>query len=160
MEIKEYRTLSTSQKEEICALWNQEYPASLAYSEVAGFEKYLAGLGSPRHLLLEEEGRVVGWYADFIREEEKWFAMIFDHRIQGKGWGRRVLQRVKDEGEVLNGWVIDNEEMDKLDGQKYRSPLGFYQKCGFEVVSDVRLEIPVLSAVKIIFPPRNSSQPE
>ena len=137
------------QKAFILALWNQEYPRSLAYEDLQGLENYLAGLQDARHLFLEIYGERIGWYLDFIRDGEKWFAMILKGSHHGQGFGRRILEHVKAEKETLNGWVVDKEGMEKEDGTMYISPLGFYRKNGFQVLENERLEIPVLSAVKI-----------
>jgi hypothetical protein len=49
----------------------------------------------------------------------------------------------------LNGWVIDHNNDKRKDGLIYISPLKFYEKCGFEIQSDIRLELDNISAVKI-----------
>ena len=49
----------------------------------------------------------------------------------------------------MAGWVIDNDAEMKLDGKPYRSPLSFYQKRGFKIHRDIRIETEKLSAVKI-----------
>lgn len=47
------------------------------------------------------------------------------------------------------GWVIDHDNDQKYNGEKYLSPLSFYQKLGFEILIDERIDNEVLKAVKI-----------
>jgi len=101
------------------------------------------------HILLLDDTKIKGWYFNFIRENEKWFGMILDSDIQGKGFGTKVLNLAKEKESVLNGWVIDHNNDKKQNGEFYKSPLGFYQKNGFEVISNIRLELDKISAVKI-----------
>lgn len=91
----------------------------------------------------------MGWALTFERENEKWFAIILSEKIKGKGLGRKMLNELKKEEQVLNGWVIDHNNDKKKNGQQYISPLKFYEKCGFIILSDVRLELDKISAVKI-----------
>ena len=60
-----------------------------------------------------------------------------------------MLDEIKNNEPVLNGWVIDHNNDKKKNGQQYISPLKFYEKCGFGILSDVRLELDKISAVKI-----------
>ncbi len=131
-------------------LWNGEYPVHLNYKDVAGFEQYLDGLSQPVHLTInDKEGTVKGWLILFTREDARWFAMILDGSLQGKGIGSRLLAEAKKLETELNGWATDHGRDLRVDGSPYPSPIGFYQKNGFEVLSDIRLEKGDLSTVKI-----------
>lgn len=130
-------------------LWNSEYPQQLAYTEVKELEGYLSKLGDLSHLLLIQQGQILGWYFNFLRNEKRWFVMLLDQKIQGKGWGTEVLKIAKENNIELNGWVIDSDNYLKQDGSSYSSPLGFYLKNGFELIPECRLENEKLSAVKI-----------
>ena len=45
--------------------------------------------------------------------------------------------------------MIDYDSEKRFNGQIYKSPLGFYKKSGFEILTDQRLELENISAVKI-----------
>ncbi len=144
------KTLSPEQKSAIINLWNNEYPEKIVYNSPADFDKYLASLGNPRHtLILTEDNIVIGWFVDFIRKEEKWFAMIVDSSHQGKGLGSQLLTRAKEQNDELNGWATDHNNDKKRNGGLYKTPIKFYIKNGFTVLTKTRLELEKISAVKI-----------
>ena len=150
MKIIETRSLSAQEKEAVMKLWNQEYPKSLAYSKMEDFDRYLNGLLEVNHVLLKDEtGKIQGWYSDFKRDNEIWFAMILDDSIHGKGIGTQLLDNAKKRNINLSGWVIDRPENLKSDGSFYVSPLEFYLKNDFMIEKETRLELPHLSVVKI-----------
>lgn len=150
MKILELNILKSRFKEAVYDLWNKEYPQNLAYFQLSDFDNYLAKLEDQSHLLLvDEQGLIKGWYFDFIRENEPWFAMILDSKIQGKGWGTQLLNLAKENADTLNGWVIDHDRDLKVDGSVYKSPLAFYKKNGFDLIASERLELENISAVKI-----------
>lgn len=150
MKITNTHQLSQEQKEQILQLWNNEYPEKLAYKNIADFENYLEKLNEVNHfLLLNDNEKIQGWAITFKRENEIWFAIILSESLHGKGWGTKVLHELKRHKNELNGWVIDNNNDKKLNGNFYRSPLEFYIKNDFEVLSDIRLELKIMSAVKI-----------
>ena len=142
--------LSKSQKQEICDLWNNEYPEKLNYRNLADFENYLTNLIIQSHIIIvDKDQNIKGWYFDFIRENEKWFAIILDSKFQGKGLGKKMLNLVKEKESEINGWVIDHSNDKKQNGEIYESPLSFYLKNGFEILVKNRLEHEKISAVKI-----------
>ena len=142
--------LSNVNKKQIFDLWNIEYPIGLQYSQIADFESYLGSLMGKCHiLLLNEKKHVIGWYVHFYREQERWFAMILDTNYQGKGWGSAILKLAKEKENSLNAWVIDHNRDVRASGEIYRSPLDFYLKNGFNLVPDIRLELPNISAVQV-----------
>jgi GNAT superfamily N-acetyltransferase len=144
--------LNRQEKQAILKLWNQEYPKNLKYSKMEDFDSYLLNLENPQHVLVkDDQNKIWGWYVEFKREHEVWFAMILDSSIQGKGVGSQILEKVKNYHTVLNGWVIDQDNCLKNDGAHYRSPLGFYLKNNFKVITETRLELPKISAVKIVW---------
>ena len=159
MEIIKTENLSDGQKARIVELWNNEYPAKLRHSGVGSFDEYLSGLGDPEHYLLtDDHENIKGWLAAFMREGEKWFAMIVDTSEQKKGYGSRLLSEVKRHEPEINGWVMDHEREVKANGDVYRSPVGFYLKNDFEIL-DVRLESEKMDAVKIRWRKRESQDP-
>ncbi|AZB28061.1 GNAT family N-acetyltransferase [Chryseobacterium balustinum] len=150
MKITNTHQLNQEQKEQILQLWNNEYPEKLAYKSIGGFENYLEKLNEVNHfLLMNDDKKIQGWAITFERESETWFAIILSENLHGKGWGTKVLNELKQNKKELNGWVIDNSNDKKLNGNFYKSPLEFYLKNEFEVLSDTRLELEIMSAVKI-----------
>ena len=131
-------------------LWNQEYPLKLNYHYLEDFKTYLNNLTDQSHILLLDEGnKVIGWYFDFLREGERWFAILLNSDVHRKGFGTKLLQIAKEKESILNGWVIDHNEDIKPNGDPYISPLDFYTKNDFKVISETRLELEKISAVKI-----------
>lgn len=150
MKFIEQLELSNSDKKEILNLWNDEYPEKLNYQTLSEFENYLENLTEQSHILVRSENqRIKGWYFDFIRENEKWFAIILDSRFRGKGLGTKILNLAKEKESELNGWVIDKSNDRKKNGELYKSSLNFYLKNGFKKFDKERLELEKISAVKI-----------
>ena len=150
MEFIKRSSLSVSEKLEVFELWNNEYPEKLSYKEKGEFDTYLKNLMEQSHILLVDiDKKIKGWYFDFKRENEKWFAIILDSEIQGKGLGTKILELAKEKENELNGWVIDHNRDKKKNGELYNSPLNFYLKNGFEKSVIDRLELKNISAVKI-----------
>lgn len=149
MKIHQTKTLSSDQKEAVLHIWNEEYAEKLVKT-MEEFETYLHKLGEVQHFLMfDEADALFGWAVTFNREGERWFAIILDGKVQGKGHGTQLLNALKESEPVLNGWVTDHDRDIRRNGQTYRSPMGFYLKNDFEVLEDVRLETEELSAVKI-----------
>lgn len=142
-------SLSPGEEESVMKLWNGEYPAKLAYDAVEYFETYINGLESPTHILVRLNKEIVGWATKFIRDQEKWFAIILSSSIQGQGIGSKIMSYLKTNEEILCGWVVDHNEDIKVNGELYVSPLNFYLKQGFDIIKEERLELPILSAIKI-----------
>ncbi len=131
-------------------LWNREYPQSLNYDSLEKMNNYLNGLkGLSHHLVYDKSHNIIGWCFSFSRDDEKWFGIIVDSKWHGKGLGSWLLEKIKAESNMLNGWVIDHHNFVKSNGALYLSPLSFYQKNGFSVLSNERLETDTISAVKI-----------
>lgn len=150
MEFIRRSILSDSEKLEIFELWNNEYPKKLSYKSIREFDEYLKNLTQQSHILLiDSNGKIKGWYFDFIRDNEKWFAIILDSNIHGKRLGTRILELAKQKENELNGWVIDHNREQKKNGESYNSPLNFYLKNGFKIMINNRLELDKISAVKI-----------
>ncbi len=155
MRISKSDTLTELQKKQIVEIWNAEYPVGLKFSSIQGFEDYLSKINDLNHYLIESDQKVIAWMSTFLREDDRWFAMIINAEYQKQGLGRQLLEAAKADHQELNGWVVDHEDYIKDDGETYLSPMQFYLKNDFEIVSDCRLELPQLSAVKIIWRPKN-----
>lgn len=157
MNIEKTTNLTAGQKEAIYMLWNSEYPAQLQYTRMAELDNYLNNLQDPSHYFAtDDEYKVAGWAFVFKREGEMWFAIIVASTWQGKGVGTRLLNELKQDNPVLNGWVTDHERYTKYNGTPYPSPLPFYLKNDFTICSDIRLEVEKLSAVKIYWAKPNN----
>ncbi len=149
MRIVKSDTLTESQKKQIVIIWNAEYPVGLMYSSTQGFNDYLSKLDDLTHYLIEVDQTVIAWMSTFYRDNERWFAMMIDSTYQKQGLGKQLLQALKADHQEGYGWVVDHEEYLKVNGETYHSPLQFYLKNDFKLISDCRLELPQLSAVKI-----------
>lgn len=150
VKITKTENLSEAEKQSIVRLWNSEYPVQIRHSGIDSFDEYLSVKGDLQHYLLtDDSGTIKGWLATFIRDEEKWFALLVDSSEQKKGYGTRLLNKVKEFETEINGWAIDTEKDLKANGETYLSPIGFYLKNEFEIMFDVRLETETTSAVKI-----------
>jgi len=150
IEIIQTTELNEQAKKQVLDLWNSEYPEKLSYNSLTEFDNYLQNLSNLKHFLLTSDiGLILGWALTFDRDDEKWFAIILSEKIKGNGLGRKMLDKIKNTELVLNGWVIDHNNDKKKNGQEYISPLKFYEKCGFRILRDVRLELDKISAVKI-----------
>jgi hypothetical protein len=142
--------LNEQTSEYLLDLWNNEYPENLTYSNLNDFLEYLNKLSNTTHFLLtNDQNHILGWAFTFDRENEKWFVIIIAEKIKGKGYGRQILDSLKQNEPVLNGWVIDHNNYKKINGQTYFSPLKFYEKSDFEILKTQRLELEKISAVKL-----------
>ncbi|WP_242202060.1 GNAT family N-acetyltransferase [Aestuariivivens insulae] len=149
MEFLQMLTIPEPFKIDIFNLWNQEYPQQLSYETLSDFNNYLKKLTKASHILIIKDGKVFGWYVDFIRDNKRWFVILLNSNTQGKGYGTQLLNLAKQKKMELNGWVIDHNNDLKYNGEHYLSPLGFYLKNGFEIISKDRLELKTISAVRI-----------
>ena len=148
MKIERTYELSHEQKNAILCLWNAEYPAQLAYENVAALEAYLSPLRDARHYFAVNGGNnVTGWAFVFTRNDARWFAIIVNGGMQGRGIGKALLDALKKDEPELNGWVTDHDRYTLINGTRYRSPIGFYERAGFSIVPACRLETEKLSAV-------------
>lgn len=131
-------------------LWNNEYPKNLGYNNITELKSYIDDLLNCDHYLMLSDAKLItGWAFKFNRNNEKWFAIILSNSIQGKGIGSLLLDKLKENESELCGWMIDHNRDLKNNGKYYSSPLNFYAKNSFNILTDQRLELENLSAVKI-----------
>ena len=150
MRITKSKQLSSEQKQEIFDLWNEEYPVNLRYNDISELDEYLDKFEDQNHMLLiDENGRIKGWYADFLRDDERWFLAILHGEIQGRGLGTQLIDMAKRANEELNGWVVKEEIYLKRNGEMYRSPIEFYRKNGFEIFDQTQLKTEKINAIKV-----------
>ena len=149
IKINPTRRISEREQEGAYKLWNQEYPKNLKHSCMEDFEIYLSELADPLHFFLLDDEQVLGWAFKFKRDGDVWFAIILDGKIHGRGYGSALLDELKVEEKLLNGWVVEHNNYLRGNGKPYQSPIGFYLKNGFVVVPENRLDTPNLSAIQI-----------
>ena len=150
MKIIQTKVLTLEHEEILLELWNSEYPERIGYNRLSEFQDHLDQLSCVKHyLLVDDLKQLQGWAFTFLREEEDWFGIIIDCKMQGKRFGTLLLEELKKNNSVLNGWVIDHQNDVKRNKKTYLSPLGFYTKQGFVVNENIRLENDKISAVKI-----------
>lgn len=143
-------SLTKDQKNSLLNLWNNEYPEQLNYNSFTEFEHYLKPLTNQNHLLLlNHKNQIQGWAFTFKRENEKWFSLILDSKIQRCGYGKLLLDKMKESEKLLNGWVIDHNNDVKKNNEAYISPLNFYLQNNFTINETIRLETETISAIKI-----------
>ena len=158
MTFTETDSLTERQKRQIVVLWNEEYPEKLSFSKSEEFGQYLESVSERHHILLIDENHIVkGWLMHFIRNNEKWFVMLLDSKLQGKKLGSKLLALAKKRTSELNGWVIDHDNELKQNGESYRSPVGFYEKNGFSILSDIELELKDIHGIKVKWEKNNRS---
>ena len=143
------KTLNSTQKEAIRLLWNSEYPINILHETIADTEQYLNKLTDQNHTFVyDDSGNIIAWSFDFIRDQERNFAIIVSSKHQKKGLGIELINQAKKNNSVLNGWVIISQSHKKQDSKPYKSPLEFYQKLGFQTLEEEK-EIQGLRLVKI-----------
>jgi len=147
------KTLMVWEKRAIMNLWNNQYPEKISYTNFDSFDHYLKSLKKPRHYLLYDNKDLLGWCSTFQRGRDRWFIIILNGSVHGKGLGRWLLNNAKSEEVTLNGWVIDYEGELRKNGQLYYSPLIFYIKQSFKIMPEERLSFSGMSAVKIRWTP-------
>lgn len=149
MNIRKSNVLTPRQLEDALRLWNNEYPEQLMHGSQKELQGYLRTCSQPKHYTVsDDDGNLRAWAYTFLRDNSRWFALIVSGPLQGKGWGRRLLDALKEEKQTLYGWVTDHNRYQKVNGVVYVSPLSFYLKNDF-VICPERLETELLSAVKI-----------
>lgn len=145
-QITKTKQLTPAQHAAVNSLWNAEYPLKLKDR----FPILLDGSTDFNHYLIEENGKVIAWAVDFLKEDEqKRFSIIVSSEYKGRGLGGLLINRLKAENEAFYGWVIDHNEDDKIDGTTYQSPMPFYLKNGFEILPDKRVDTEMIRAVLI-----------
>ncbi|WP_229734105.1 GNAT family N-acetyltransferase [Flavobacterium orientale] len=150
MRIIKTSALGEQEKIQLFDLWNTEYPEQLSYQDQSELDTYLLKLGPTTHFLLQNDiGIIMGWAFSFVRDNQKWFAIILSEKVQRKGFGKKLLDLLKQSEALLYGWVIDHSKDKKRNGNPYLSPLSFYKKCDFVALEEERLELDTISAVKI-----------
>lgn len=146
MNIVKTKALSAHQASCINRMWNEEYPVKLKDR----FPLLLDGVVNYNHYLIEDESKsVLAWAVDFEKEGELRFSIIVTTAQKGKGFGALLVERLKADNNECYGWVIDHNDDVKSNGEQYQTPMPFYLKHGFDIMSDVRIDTEMIRAVKI-----------
>ncbi len=103
----------------------------------------------PDYLIENDLGEIIAWAVDFFSQEERRFSIIVSSNYKSKGLGSILINKIKEENDVFFGWVINHSEDLKSNEEHYQTPMPFYLKHGFEILSEQRLETDIISAVKI-----------
>lgn len=146
MEIITTTLLSNRQFCQINQLWNEEYPVKLKdrfpilLDEVVNYNHYI---------IQDENSNIIAWAVDFEKQEQIRFSLIVASQHQANGIGGLLLNKLKLQHKELYGWVIDHNDDLKANGEKYKSPMPFYQKNGFEILHDKRIDNEMIKAVLI-----------
>jgi len=142
--------LNESQLAQVFTLWNNEYPSDINHNSKEHLQQYISGLAKPNHTLIEDgEGKIIGWFFDFMLNEERWFGMIVSPTHQGKGYGKELIKRAKNNYSELNAWIVCSTEYLKENGETYNPPTEFYRKMEFEIFPDLKFESNLLKTIKI-----------
>lgn len=150
MKVVYQNSFSEKEKETLWQLRNNEYPSQLGHGTFQEFDVYINSISEMyNYLLVDSKNDIQGWAYTFLRDDEIWFAIMLNYQIQGKGYGKILLEEIKKDNQNLNGWVIDHEKDIKRNNEKYKSPLEFYILNGFAVLNNIRLDNEMISAVKI-----------
>jgi len=149
MHFIETSQLETYQWKSLHTLWNTEFPREIKKSTLVEFKETILKWQKTRHTLLLNNELIIGWFADFDRDNEHWFALIIDSGYHKKGLGQKLLAEGMKKNGSLCGWVINGAGYKRQDGLPYRNPLPFYLKMGFMLVPNVLLEKDGIKAVKI-----------
>jgi GNAT superfamily N-acetyltransferase len=133
---------------QINALWDDEYPTTLA----GRFPMLLDDAILFKHfLILNEKENLLAWAVYFQKDEEIRFSILVDRKHQGLGYGKQLIDALKNELPEFYGWVVDKPYFIRKDGSAYPSPLSFYLHLGFNVIREQRIDSDMISAVKVKF---------
>ena len=146
--------LSMCEKENLFELWNDEFPASIGYSEFSDFDdEFIGNISSPRYFLLRDNKskKILGFYVDFLRGKDRWFVMLLGKKIQRKGFGSLLLKHAQTDIDSLYGWVIDQDTYLKANGEKYFAPVAFYKKNGFDISHDIKSSRNGIETVRMVW---------
>lgn len=141
--------LSEHQLSQLFLLWNNESPKVISYEKENDLKEFLANLTEPRHVLIDKDKNVQGWFVDFLTNDERWFIVIINSSLKGKGYGSKIITKAKEINSELNGWIINTHEYSLVNGDTYIPPIAFYKKNGFEIFPEIIRKTDELITIKI-----------
>ena len=152
--INQSRTLTPKQMEKVNTIWNRVYPVQVK-DRLASF---LNETDEQHHFYIEnEKNELIAWSVFILSKDEWRFSLLVDTPYQGMGLGSILLTEMKKKKNNFFGWVVDHDNDVTVDGNKYRSPLLFYQKNGFNILTGRRLETPLFSGREVKWEGENLS---
>lgn len=150
IKFKHTSSLSPEVRKQIRGIWNEEYPKVLCQKSQEKFDAYIDSLEDAAHtLVLDSRQKVQGWYADFNRENDRWFLIILSSKLQGKSVGKQLITKAQQKHKRLNGWAIFSDQYEKANGTFYKHPIGFYEKLGFCIRRDIIFQTEIMNTLKI-----------
>lgn len=126
------KELTEKQFQLIFLLWNKVYPVAFHFDHWQYLKNYFISYTDHHHILYMNNKSIEGWWCDFIREDERWFTILVNNDLHKRGIGRSLVELGRKQHKSINGWVIETNELPKIEGDLYQSPMGFYLKMGFE----------------------------
>ncbi len=146
MAITKTTVLTQHQANQLNELWNNEYPLTLANR----FNILLDGVDHYMHYIIQDSNQtVMAWAVVFEKEQQMRFSIIVSDTHKNKGLGTLLINALKQDYTEFYGWVIDHDHAIKSNGSYYQSPMPFYIKQGFEILTDIRINTNMLQAVLI-----------
>lgn len=146
------KALNKTQELELFHCWNTVYPVNLKFEDLSKMRAYFEALQQVEFFLLVDASiPATAFSFRFVRENERWLAMLMPSAMQGKGYGSILLEELTENKQTISAWVVDHDRDLKADGSPYKSPLSFYLKQGFQIQVGVRLDIDTISATKLVW---------
>jgi len=145
-DIQKTKALTAKQFNQINQLWNEEYPIKLKDR----FPLLLEGVNDYNHYLIEDPNKnVVAWAVEFEKDKQIRFSIIVASIHKGKGFGGKLIDKLKEGNDEFFGWVIDHNNDLKMNGSTYQTPMPFYLKHQFEILNEIRIDTEMIKAVLI-----------
>lgn len=114
--------LTSIQAKQIDSLWNEEFPSQLQ----GRFSSLLEGVVHFAHYLFQDElENVVAWAVYFEKDQEIRFSILVSKNQQRKGFGKLLLNQLKEDLEEFYGWVVDHNNDLKEKWRNLFSPIDF-----------------------------------
>ncbi len=147
--IEKKGVLTLEETKEVRILWNQEYPEGIAHASLEDTFTFINSKQEKTHYLIKKQGRLIAWSFTFLRSHQKWFSILVNSNYQKQGLGKELIQKIKEDNDLLCGWMVDEVGYKTLDGKPYRVPRDFYSSLGFIVKESSRFDSEKLRSVKI-----------
>jgi GNAT superfamily N-acetyltransferase len=152
MKITKSNHINASQLFFAYQIWNAEYPGEIRYQNLQEFANYFSALENIQYYIAcNEDDIFCGLAFVFIREKERWFAVMIDTNYQNIGIGKQLLLAMQQHEKLLNAWVVFENKYLKQNGKPYLPPIEFYRKYKFIVKKNSTKIIGNLQVVKMVW---------